>query len=267
MANRFTNTSKWQDDWFLSLSNDYRIIWQYLNDHCSIVGVWKKGVKHLNYFCNTSITEDELKKNFAEKIIDCGEYFFIPSFLKDQYPGKLNEKSGKPIIQGVFKEIRALNLFSIIKESLGDDFLIIKESLDNDCEIIKEKETGNGKGNGKRKLEKEIGGVGEKIEKLEVILPFHEPEFERAWNGWKEYKKAQFKFTFKGEHSEQIALKGLAELARNDCTTALRIIEQSMANGWKGFFELKNGTHGKFTGANLTLSPEYRADLERRIRS
>jgi len=27
MAKRFTDTDKWKDDWFISLSNDYKIIW------------------------------------------------------------------------------------------------------------------------------------------------------------------------------------------------------------------------------------------------
>jgi len=34
MSKRFTDTDKWRDEWWQSLSNDYKIIWQYLLDHC-----------------------------------------------------------------------------------------------------------------------------------------------------------------------------------------------------------------------------------------
>ena len=42
MAKRFTDTDKWQDEWWGSLPNDYRMIWLYLVDRCSIAGIWKK---------------------------------------------------------------------------------------------------------------------------------------------------------------------------------------------------------------------------------
>jgi hypothetical protein len=41
-----------------------------------------------------------------------------------------------------------------------------------------------------------------------------------------------------------MAKKSLMKLAKGNETTAIEIMEQSMANGWNGFFELKNKTNG-----------------------
>lgn len=59
-----------------------------------------------------------------------------------------------------------------------------------------------------------------------------------AWCEWKEYKKEQFKFSYK-PRSEEKALTLLFNLSNSDAELAIKIIDQSIANGWKGFFELK----------------------------
>lgn len=149
MAKRFTDTSKWQEDWFLSLPNDYRIIWQYLQDHCSVAGIWKKTMRHLNLFCNTNITSEELLEIFGDRIIEIcgGEKYLIITFLEEQYSTGL--QSNKPLIVSVRKEIERNNCSVIIKERLGNDYAIIKER-------VRERE----KGKGEDKREK--GGMGEK---------------------------------------------------------------------------------------------------------
>jgi len=135
MSLRFTETNKWKDDWYLSLTNDYRIVWQYLIDNCSIAGVWQKGFRHLNYFCNTNLDEEHFMKIFGEKVIDCGKFYFIPSFLKIQYPSGL--LSNKPMIKSVRKELIKYNLYTMIEQSLINDKHIIRVR-------------GKGKGKGKR---------------------------------------------------------------------------------------------------------------------
>ena len=72
----------------------------------------------------------------------------------------------------------------------------------------------------------------------EVIYPFTSPEFMEAWNLWKQYKKEQFRFTYKSVITEQAALKALSEVANCD-TKAIQIIHQSISNGWRGLFPLK----------------------------
>ena len=57
-----------------------------------------------------------------------------------------------------------------------------------------------------------------------------------AWQSWKDYKKGQFKFTYKTTHSEITALKNLKTLSHGKDDIAIAIINQSIANGWKGLF-------------------------------
>jgi len=75
----------------------------------------------------------------------------------------------------------------------------------------------------------------------EIIYPFNSEKFSAIWKEWKLYKKSEHRFRFKSEKTEQRALKELSLIA-GDEQTAIRIIERSIANGWKGLFKLdKNG--------------------------
>lgn len=74
-------------------------------------------------------------------------------------------------------------------------------------------------------------------------LSFVDPRFRDAFNTWIEYKKHELKERYKTERTLQAAYKKLVELSGYDPCKAMRIVEQSMANRWKGLFELKdNGT-------------------------
>jgi len=76
-------------------------------------------------------------------------------------------------------------------------------------------------------------------------------EIDKTWLKWKDYKKKEFRFSYKSEVSEQAAKNELINLSGGDEKTAIKIIEQSIANGWKGFFKLKiNGTNKKPVGAS-----------------
>lgn len=85
-------------------------------------------------------------------------------------------------------------------------------------------------------------GVGKKI----LENPFSK-NFLDQWAIWKEYKKKEFRFFFKSIESEQAAINELVNLSAGNEEKAVAIIHQSMAKGWKGFFELKNGLNGKTT--------------------
>ena len=92
-----------------------------------------------------------------------------------------------------------------------------------------------------KKSEKDFSGV---------VYPFESENFLKFWKAWKEYKKAEHKFNYKSVLSEQAALKKLCELSNGKEDIALKIIENSISNGWKGFFaeeKKQNGSNGKMT--------------------
>jgi len=153
MAKRLTDTEKWNDDWYISLSNDYRVVWQWLLDNCNHAGICKRSIRLLNLMCNTSISEEVLISMMEGRIVVKDNNWFIPKFLKFQY-SSLN--SNRPVIISVVKELEKNNLISMIPESFGNDYLIIKDKdKDKDKDIVKPKNEKNGKFSGNFKSQGE----------------------------------------------------------------------------------------------------------------
>jgi len=88
-----------------------------------------------------------------------------------------------------------------------------------------------------------------KTKKKEIVFPFDSENFKTQWAVWKDYKLKEFEFKFKSIGSEQANLTQLSNLAKDE-KEAVAIIHQSMANGWKGFFNLKTETHGQQINQN-----------------
>lgn len=106
MAKRFTDTEKWEDEWFTDLSNDYKIIWFYLLDTCDNAGIWKKNVKKLNYLCNTNVSTDDLLKVFGKRIhILTDDKWFIKKFCIVQYGHDFLQSKNKAVLSAVKKLI------------------------------------------------------------------------------------------------------------------------------------------------------------------
>ena len=94
---------------------------------------------------------------------------------------------------------------------------------------------------GKKKIEEEKAPEA-------LVYPWEDLEFTQQWETWKAYKKTEHKFSFKSPTSEQASLMDLQKKSSGDMKTAIAIIHQSIAQGWKGFFELqKQNQNGKFT--------------------
>ena len=77
-------------------------------------------------------------------------------------------------------------------------------------------------------------------ESIEIIYPFDSDEFKKYWEMWLQFKKEQHNFTYKSKIALQGALNGLVKLSNGIEDIAIKIIEQSISNGWQGFFKLKN---------------------------
>lgn len=60
-----------------------------------------------------------------------------------------------------------------------------------------------------------------------------------VWEEWITFKKQQFNFKFKTTKSEITAILNLKKLSNASTDSAIDIIRQSIANGWKGLFEIK----------------------------
>lgn len=136
MAKRLTDTEKWKDEWFVSLSNDDRIVWQWLLDNCSHAGFCKRSMSILNMMCRVNYSEDEMISKMERRVLIINNDWFIPKFIQFQYASLL---VGKPAILSVVRELFQKNCIGIIPESFGNNYKIISKSFENHCEMIKDK--------------------------------------------------------------------------------------------------------------------------------
>lgn len=136
MAKRFTDTDKWKDDWYISLSNDDKVVWQWLIDNCSHAGICKRSIYLLNLMCNVNYTEEQVIQKMHDRVLICGNVWFIPKFINFQY-GTLN--SSKAAIVSVVGELFKYNLLGYVPASFGDKYLIDAASFEEHLATVKDK--------------------------------------------------------------------------------------------------------------------------------
>jgi hypothetical protein len=79
------------------------------------------------------------------------------------------------------------------------------------------------------------------LETLKQIQTVFSEEFiNGSWQLWKRYKQESFKFSYKSIETEQAAINQLETISEKNEPAAKQIVEQSICNGWKGFFPLKS---------------------------
>ena len=204
---------------------------EWLNDDISLEDYETKGVFidicAYYWFKDCSITKAMLEKRFSNAI---------------------------PVIEALLKS-------GIIKFKNGDDFIeisFLNDQFDQLSELRKRRQDAGAKG-GKQRSSKAKAKLKQrssyKDKDKEKDNNKEITEVEKTWLKWKEYKKKEFKFSYKSDVSEEAAKKQLIELAGNDAEIAIKIIEQSISNGWKGFFKLKNNNNG-ITGKSIGATDE-----------
>ena len=99
----------------------------------------------------------------------------------------------------------------------------------------------------------------------EIVNPFSD-SFLPLWDRWLQYKRDEYSFRYRSASSQQTALNGLHKLANGDEEIAIKIMEQSVINGWKGFFALKKDQQlSQAAKKNHGISLEYMQSLKNRI--
>lgn len=166
IAKRFTDSRKWQDDWFIDLDKDYKLFWIYLLDTCDHLGIYKPSLSLANFCLKTNLKEDDILRVFNGRILklDCGKWF-IPKFIKFQY-GQLS--GGSTFHMKIIRELESILPAEIIK-NLDRVSTGCREGVDTLKDKDKEKDKVKDK---VRVIDK--GGVGEEekeiIDDLNVVL-------------------------------------------------------------------------------------------------
>jgi hypothetical protein len=157
MAKRFTDTEKWKDVWYTDLSNDNKIIWQYLLDTCDESGILKFNLRLLNFNCSTNITVEEFISIFKDRVTPVNkEYWVINKFCYFQYGPNFLTSNNKVVIKaigkllqlGLIKEINGAYTLSIPyqypidtpqEEEQIEEQIEIKEKIEEEVKEIKER--------------------------------------------------------------------------------------------------------------------------------
>ena len=94
MAKRFRDTSIWDEDWFLELTKEHKLLWTYICDNCDHAGIWKPNFKKFSLLIECTINvKDFLKAINEEKeriIVLKNSRWLLTGFISFQYGDKLN---------------------------------------------------------------------------------------------------------------------------------------------------------------------------------
>lgn len=184
---------------------------------------------------------------------DRGKYITILAMMHQQ--GRMNEETIRLLVGSFSDTLR-------LKFSVDEKGLFFNKRLEEETEKrnnFTKSRRDNGLKGGRPKKEKPNGKpkknlmdnhkgnlMGNEIEnenEVEILINSYGWNLE-VWKLWIDYKKQQHSFTFKAVKSEKAALEQLHMLSSGNQDKAKAIILQSIANGWKGLFELKNTGNG-----------------------
>lgn len=231
MAKRFTDTNKYKKPFIRSLPGAYKLLWDFLYHDCDHAGIWIVEFETAQIFVGKDMRincEQALKLFNLEEtrivILDSGKRWFLPSFIDFQY-GQLSEKN-----RAHLSVISILSKYGLLTEDFKP--IVTKpltSPLQGAMDMVKDKDM-------VKDMEKDKGVVHQK-----VVKPFESPEFNLCWENWKIYRSQSGK-PYKSEMSEQAALKKLSMYSES---TAIKMIEESIANSWQGLFEIKENNNGK----------------------
>ena len=136
MSKRFTETNKWSDPWFRTLSIREKALWSWMCDNCDVAGVLNEidwGL--LSFQIGDTFTEKDLE-NFKSRVEPCGKGFWIKSFVAFQ-SGYISQDTKSAPHRGILK---ALNRSGITLEKAMDGvakpFQCLSEGLANPSESL-----------------------------------------------------------------------------------------------------------------------------------
>lgn len=99
--------------------------------------------------------------------------------------------------------------------------------------------------------------------KEDILLPFSEVEFFNKWQQWLLFRK-QSRYPAYVAIGLNQTFRKLKQDSGDNVVVAMAIIDQSIANNWRGLFPLKNNFNGKqqpITGSELRTAVDRLDDF------
>jgi hypothetical protein len=121
VAKRLTDSEKWRDPWFKSLSGEAKLFWFFVLDTCDHAGIWKDQTDDFERLSGFSLSKEDIKLLSSRVLRLDDETFFIPKFVLFQYVNFNPEKNNAH--KGVMRSLSKYDIsYDDIKNSLKESF-------------------------------------------------------------------------------------------------------------------------------------------------
>jgi|688.fasta_scaffold432621_1 hypothetical protein len=183
MPKRFTETEKWKDKWFRSLTCEFKLAYLYLLDNCDHAGVIDLDDELANFQIGTNVDWQAFYKTCEDRVsvLHNGKVW-LHKFIEYQY-GELSKdcKAHNP----VFSSIKKNDLESKF-ERVSKGY---RESIERDQDTYKDKD---------KDIDKDKDQDNSELDQLENSETeprpkTHSPEFKQVWNLWKKHLRETHK--------------------------------------------------------------------------
>jgi hypothetical protein len=177
-----------------------------------------------------------------------GLYWSVVEMLREQDGYKFQyDQSGLDLVCGLVSCLDNIRFHNWFNDCIKFGLFRIKQGYffsDSLCnrmqkwEILKTNGEKGGrpkKPNKKPRTKPDIKPEAEPLEEIEYI----DNKIKNAWLRWLDFKISQFNFKYKTKASEQTAVNELTSLCNGNYDLADKIVNHSIANGYKGLFPLK----------------------------
>ena len=232
---RFTETGKWNDQWFRKLKPEMKLLWGWLLDNCDAAGVIEPDIELASFQIGYAMGIDRLSE-LGDRITEIGAgKYVIPKFVRFQY-GTLS------------KDCRAHGpvYASIEKNGLDRVFKGIPKGLDTPKDKYKDKDKEKDKTEGSVRETGAEPPTGPQPDPLEIPDNLKTQTFVAEWQRWMTFRRGMGK---KPKDWAVMFREQLDWLAKMPAATATECLGQSIRNGWQGLFEPKvNGRPVKIAG-------------------
>ena len=110
---RFTETQKWEDQWYRCLTPGHKLLWQWLVDKCDVAGIVEPDWGLATFQIGTDVNP-EMLSGFSDRVktLDSGK-LFIPKFIEFQF-GKTLNRANK-VHLGVIRRLELIGIESPVQ--------------------------------------------------------------------------------------------------------------------------------------------------------
>jgi hypothetical protein len=178
-------------------------------------------------------TSDFLSGTYTMTDEQVGRY--IRLLCLQHQKGKLTEKDMQSICKGYDSDV--YEKFDLV------DGCYINKRMYEEAEKRSKFTESRRKNASAKHMPNHMENENENRNEVKDVLVFPSSEFKNIWQEWMQYKKDEHKDTYKSSKTEQIAINNLIKLCSGNLQEAEEIVNNSIANKYKGLFEIK--TYGQ----------------------